>query len=180
MSPGANPNLNPAWKGSPASPAELLELGGMDLAGLQECDGLLAVLNGQVPDDGVAVAVGICTALGKPVFLFRDEGRKLSTARGSAAPELACHPLIYAGLPRPGWEGYIYDSMEQLGDPEKELAKWAREPPAKTGTEPARRKATSPSSSSPRSSERPKSKSKLKDKVKGVVAKNEKARKPPP
>ena len=72
------------------------------------------------PDEGVAVEIGIATALGKPVFLFRDDFRKATDSQ-----MLDCNLMLYAGLPLQGWERHLYRSLDEISDPEKMLVEWA-------------------------------------------------------
>ena len=32
--------------------------------------------------------------------------------------------MLYGGLPRKGWEAYIYNSIDEISDPEKALVPW--------------------------------------------------------
>ena len=86
---------------------------------LRNVDAIFAVLNGSPPDEGVAVEIGVAVALGKPTFLFRDDCR--SSGENSTFP---CNLMLYAGLPRTGWEAYVYDSIDEIGDSKKALAAW--------------------------------------------------------
>ena len=65
----------------------------------------------------------MAVALRKPTFLFRDDFRR--------ATESEMYPLnlmLFTGLPRDGWEDYYYTSMEEIVNPDKALARWARSP----------------------------------------------------
>jgi nucleoside 2-deoxyribosyltransferase len=42
-----------------------------DVQATRDCDAIFAVMNGNPPDEGVCVELGIAIALHKPVFLFR-------------------------------------------------------------------------------------------------------------
>jgi nucleoside 2-deoxyribosyltransferase len=88
---------------------------------LQRADAVFAVLNGQPPDEGVAVELGLAIAKGKPTFLFRDDFRKCADST-----TFSCNLMLYSGLPMEGWEDYIYSSLDEIGDPKKALARWAK------------------------------------------------------
>ena len=32
--------------------------------------------------------------------------------------------MLYAGLPMEGWEKYIYDSLDEITDPNKAMVQW--------------------------------------------------------
>ena len=57
-----------------------------DLADVQQCDGIFAIVNGNPPDEGVMIELGIAMptarsatyALNKAIFLFRDDFRRCS------------------------------------------------------------------------------------------------------
>lgn len=95
------------------------EIGRHCLLGIRESDGVFAVVNGNPPDEGIMVEVGYACALGKPVFLFRDDKR--------ICADTAAYPLnimVYAGLPD-DWRSYWYTGVDELGDTNKALARWA-------------------------------------------------------
>lgn len=88
---------------------------------VQSTDGIFAIVNGCPPDEGVMVELGIAIALDKPIFLFRDDFRKVS--------DTDMYPLnlmVFAGLPRVGWEDYFYTSVNEIGSLKKYLALWVR------------------------------------------------------
>jgi hypothetical protein len=39
--------------------------------------------------------------------------------------QFSCNLMLYAGLPKQGWDAFLYESIDGLADPEKALAKWA-------------------------------------------------------
>ena len=94
-------------------------VGQADLRDVRAADGVLAVVNGCPPDEGVMVELGMAIAWGKPTFLFRDDFRRCS--------DTDVYPLnlmLFAGLPAEGWEAYWYASVEEIASPEKALARW--------------------------------------------------------
>ena len=42
--------------------------------------------------------------------------------------------MLYSGLPMDGWEDYIYSSLDEIGDPKKALARWAKSASAGRGS----------------------------------------------
>ena len=67
------------------------------------------------------VELGIAVALGKPTFLFRDDFR-----RATDSEEYPLNLMLFTGMPRQGWRDYYYTSIDEIGAPEKALARWAR------------------------------------------------------
>ena len=92
-----------------------------DLQDVRDADGLFAIVNGTPPDEGVMVELGAAIALGKQTFLFRDDFRRCSDSS-----EYPLNLMLFAGLPRDGWERYVYTDLNEIGDPGKALACWAR------------------------------------------------------
>ena len=97
-------------------------IGQADLSDVRDADGLFAVVNGCPPDEGVMVELGMAIAWGKPVFLFRDDFRRCTDSE--AYP---LNLMVFSGLPEVGWEACWYTSVEEIGDPDKALARWVRE-----------------------------------------------------
>ena len=85
-----------------------------------DADAIFAIINGLPPDEGVAVELGIAMTLRKPTFLFRDDYR--SSSDSSVYP---LNLMLFAGLPRKGWDRYYYTHIAQITDPKKALAHWA-------------------------------------------------------
>ena len=96
-----------------------LEIAYADVEAVKNSDAIFAVLNGLPPDEGVAVELGVAIALGKPTFLFRDDFRKVADST-----TFSCNLMLYAGLPMEGWEKYIYDSLDEITDPNKAMVQW--------------------------------------------------------
>ncbi len=96
-------------------------IGQADFRDVRESDGIFAVVNGVPPDEGVMVELGMAIALGKPTFLFRDDFR-----RATDSENYPLNLMLFTGLPREGWRDSYYESVEELADPEKALARWAR------------------------------------------------------
>ncbi|MCY4565524.1 MAG: nucleoside 2-deoxyribosyltransferase [Gammaproteobacteria bacterium] len=107
-----------------AKPGWAYRIGQADLRDVRDADGLLAVVNGCPPDEGVMVELGMAIAWQKPVFLFRDDFRRCTDSE--------IYPLnlmLFTGLPQTGWEAYWYASLEELADPGKALSRWLHECP---------------------------------------------------
>ena len=95
-------------------------IGQADLRDVRDADAVFAVVNGVPPDEGVMVELGIAVALGKPTFLFRDDFR-----RATDSEEYPLNLMLFTGMPRQGWRDYYYTSIEEIGAPDKALARWA-------------------------------------------------------
>ena len=111
-----------------------------DLQDVRDADALLAVVNGTPPDEGVMLELGAAIALGKPVFLYRDDFRRCSDSE-----DYPLNLMVFSGLPQHSWRDYLYSSLTELADPTKALLRW-RENYAVSGTGTSSR--FSPSSSS--------------------------------
>lgn len=88
------------------------------LAGIRECDGVFAVVNGNPPDAGVMVEIGYAFAHDKQVFLFRDDSRICADA-----PALPLDMVTCAVLPD-DWNTHWYTGVGELDDPNKALVRW--------------------------------------------------------
>ena len=93
-----------------------------DLQDVRDADGLFAIVNGTPPDEGVMVELGVAIALGKPTFLFRDDFRRCTDSE-----DYPLNLMLFAGLPAQGWQGFVYTSLEDICNPAKALAVWARQ-----------------------------------------------------
>ena len=87
--------------------------------GLKRSDGIFAVVNGNPPDEGVMIELGIAIALKKEIFLFRDDFRKCSDS-----DEYPLNLMIFLGLPKINWQRSYFQSIDELLDPNKNLIKW--------------------------------------------------------
>jgi nucleoside 2-deoxyribosyltransferase len=90
-----------------------------DAEDVRRCDGIFAVVNGTPPDEGVMVELGMAIALGKAIFLFRDDFRRCTDSE--AYP---LNLMLFAGLPETQWQRYYYESVAEIGNPEKALVDW--------------------------------------------------------
>lgn len=87
-----------------------------------KCDAIFAVVNGCPPDEGVMVELGICIALSKPTFLFRDDFRRCTDSG-----EYPLNLMLFTGLNRYTWENFYYTSLDQINDQNKAFWLWAND-----------------------------------------------------
>ncbi len=97
-------------------------IGQADLRDVRDADGLFAVVNGCPPDEGVMVELGMAIAWEKPIFLFRDDFRLCTDSE--AYP---LNLMVFSGLPEDNWRAFLYDSVEEISSPDKELVRWINE-----------------------------------------------------
>jgi nucleoside 2-deoxyribosyltransferase len=97
-----------AWRGAQA-----------DVQDVRDADAFLAIVNGTPPDEGVMLELGVAIALGKPIFLFRDDFRRCSDSE-----DYSLNLMVFSGLPQHGWHNYLYGSIAELADPSKALMRW--------------------------------------------------------
>lgn len=90
-----------------------------DVLDVRNCDAIFAVVNGTPPDEGVMIELGIAMALGKKIFLFRDDFRKCCDSE-----EYPLNLMVFAGLPKDTWRDYYYTSVAEISDPAKAYYKW--------------------------------------------------------
>jgi nucleoside 2-deoxyribosyltransferase len=90
-----------------------------DLNDVKNCDGIFAIVNGTPPDEGVMVELGVAIALGKAIFLFRDDFRRCTDSE-----QYPLNLMLFAGLPEAGWETYFYNTVEEIEAQEKALRHW--------------------------------------------------------
>jgi len=98
------------------------QVGQICLSEVEACDAIFAVINGTPPDEGVLIELAYAMALGKEIFLFRDDWRKCSDSD--------IYPLnimIFSGLSEDGWQQSYYTSLEDIVDPNKRLSAFAKE-----------------------------------------------------
>ena len=89
---------------------------------MRKADGIFAVVNGTPPDEGVMVELGIAIALGKGIFLFRDDFRRCTDSG-----DYPLNLMLFAGLPEQGWRDHYYTRVDEIGDPTKALVRWLAE-----------------------------------------------------
>jgi hypothetical protein len=65
--------------------------------------------------------LGAAIALGKPVFLYRDDFRRCSDSE-----DYPLNLMVFSGLPQHGWQAWLYGSIAELADPDKALVRWVQ------------------------------------------------------
>ena len=94
-----------------------------DLQDVKDADAIFAVVNGTPPDEGVMVELGAAIALGKEIFLFRDDFRRCTDSE-----EYPLNLMLFSGLPEQGWHDSLYSDLSEIRDPRKALFRWAYQP----------------------------------------------------
>ena len=89
---------------------------------LKNCDCIFAIVNGNPPDEGVMIELGIAIALKKKIFLFRDDFRNCSDSN-----QYPLNLMLFLGLPRDNWRKYYFESISDIMSCEKGFVEWARE-----------------------------------------------------
>jgi nucleoside 2-deoxyribosyltransferase len=87
---------------------------------LKECDGIFAIVNGNPPDEGVMIELGISIALKKEIFLFRDDFRNCSDS-----DQYPLNLMLFLGLPKENWEKYYFESLQDIKSNKKRFVEWA-------------------------------------------------------
>ena len=88
---------------------------------LKSCDCIFAIVNGNPPDEGVMVELGIAIALKKEIFLFRDDFRNCSDS-----DQYPLNLMLFAGLNKDQWSRNYFESLEDIYKKEKNFVKWAQ------------------------------------------------------
>jgi len=96
---------------------------------LKKCDCIFAIVNGNPPDEGVMIELGIAIALKKEIFLFRDDFRNCSDSN-----QYPLNLMLFLGLPRDNWKKYYFESLQDIKSNKKGLVDWAKNKPSKSGT----------------------------------------------
>ena len=95
------------------------KVGKSNLIGLSQSDCIFAVVNGNPPDEGVMIELGIAIALKKEVFLFRDDFRRCSDS-----DEYPLNLMLFLGLPENEWEKNYLSSIDDINSSEKNFINW--------------------------------------------------------
>ena len=88
---------------------------------LKNCDCIFAIVNGNPPDEGVMIELGIAIALKKKIFLFRDDFRNCSDSN-----QYPLNLMLFLGLPRDGWIKYYFESLQDIKSNKKGFVEWAK------------------------------------------------------
>ena len=88
---------------------------------LKGCDCIFAIVNGNPPDEGVMIELGIAIALKKEIFLFRDDFRNCTDSN-----QYPLNLMLFLGLPRDNWEKYYFESLKDIKSNKKGFVQWAK------------------------------------------------------
>ena len=97
------------------------ELAQTNLKDLKLCDCIFAIVNGNPPDEGVMIELGIAIALKKEIFLFRDDFRNCSDS-----DQYPLNLMLFVGLPKKNWEKNYFETLADIKNPKKNFVKWAK------------------------------------------------------
>ena len=97
------------------------ELAIKNLNDLKSSDCIFAIVNGNPPDEGVMVELGIAIALKKEIFLFRDDFRNCSDS-----DQYPLNLMLFVGLPRENWSKYYFKNLEDINNPQKNFLNWVK------------------------------------------------------
>ena len=86
----------------------------------EPCDCIFAIVNGNPPDEGVMVELGIAIALKKKIFLFRDDFRNCSDSN-----QYPLNLMLFLGLPKDNWKKYYFESLEDIKSNKKGFVEWS-------------------------------------------------------
>ena len=86
---------------------------------LKNCDCIFAIVNGNPPDEGVMIELGIAIALKKKIFLFRDDFRNCSDSN-----QYPLNLMLFLGLPRDDWRKYYFESIKDILSTGKGFVEW--------------------------------------------------------
>ena len=88
---------------------------------LKKSDCIFAIVNGNPPDEGVMIELGIAIALEKEIFLFRDDFRNCSDS-----DQYPLNLMLFLGLPKENWEKYYFKSLKDIKSNKKRFVEWAK------------------------------------------------------
>ena len=97
------------------------EVANSNLNDLKSCDCLFAIVNGNPPDEGVMIELGIAIALQKKIFLFRDDFRNCSDS-----DQYPLNLMLFVGLPKENWSRNYLESLDDINSSKKNFLKWAQ------------------------------------------------------
>lgn len=105
-----------------AEPGWAYRVAQRDLQDVRDADAIFAIVNGTPPDEGVMVELGAAIALGKTIFLFRDDFRRCTDSE-----QYPLNLMLFCGLPEQGWQTSVYSDLSEIRDPRKALFRWAHQ-----------------------------------------------------
>ena len=97
------------------------EIARRNVKDLKSCDCIFAIVNGNPPDEGVMIELGIAIALKKEIFLFRDDFRNCSDS-----DQYPLNLMLFAGLTKESWLKSYFVSIGDIKNPKKNFVKWAQ------------------------------------------------------
>ena len=97
------------------------ELAKTNLNDLKASDCIFAIVNGNPPDEGVMVELGVAIALKKEIFLFRDDFRKCSDS-----DQYPLNLMLFVGLSKEGWSRNYFETLDDIQSPEKNFLNWVK------------------------------------------------------
>ena len=97
------------------------EIARKNYSDLEKSDCIFAIVNGNPPDEGVMIELGIAIALKKEIFLFRDDFRSCSDS-----DQYPLNLMLFLGLPKDDWEKYFLESLEEITSNKKNFLSWAK------------------------------------------------------
>ncbi len=97
------------------------ELAQKNFEDLKSCDCIFAIVNGNPPDEGVMVELGIAIALKKEIFLFRDDFRNCSDS-----DQYPLNLMLFVGLSEENWSKNYFESLDDIDNPKKNFIKWVQ------------------------------------------------------
>ena len=97
------------------------ELAKLNQSELESSDCIFAIVNGNPPDEGVMIEIGIAIALKKEIFLFRDDFRNCSDS-----DQYPLNLMLFAGLHKEYWSRNYIESLEDIINPQKNFLNWAQ------------------------------------------------------
>ena len=97
------------------------ELAKSNLNDLKSCDCIFAIVNGNPPDEGVMVELGIAIALKKEIFLFRDDFRNCSDSN-----QYPLNLMLFVGLPKESWSKNYFENLKDIKNPKKNFLIWSQ------------------------------------------------------
>ena len=90
------------------------ELAKTNYTDLKSCDCIFAIVDGNPPDEGVMVELGISIALNKEIFLFREDFRNCSDNY-----QYPLNLILITGLPKEMWSRHYFEKLEDITSSKK-------------------------------------------------------------
>ena len=97
------------------------DIANINYKNLKKSDCIFAIVNGNPPDEGVMIELGLAIALKKEIFLFRDDFRNCSDS-----DEYPLNLMLFLGLPKEEWKKYFLESISDITSNKKNFLRWAQ------------------------------------------------------